>query len=575
MRCVAVHRVGVALDVITMLDVRLIDARTAALYRISIAMALIAELFSSWPDACTMYSTEGVLMPLDANLPRWLELHRASCSVTMGTFAAHLVAAVLLLCGYFSRTAAAIAFVLQLSLFHSNPMVQTADAAVLCACLLWAIMIPIGARWSVDAMTSGLRAQRSRPHASLAATGLKLHLAVFYLTAVVIKVREGRHPLRFPPPAAAHFERGPSPWLDGTALVEAFLCCEYQTLLGAMLARCPNLCVCGTYLTLALEAVAPPALLLLNGSARLLPLLLLMGMHAAMHACLHLGHFGLICIAALTIFVPAELWAGVPEAGGAKGGGTKKAGGAASQADGHVSRVATHRTAPRGRFASWCALAADGLRGLGAVALTVLVVCAAINGVESPLPGQQSESLPLPYVSLAAAAARSLGLPTRSDMFAPPPNECGVLVAPAEPARGKRVDALKLAQRHRTSPQLLPRTLDAVELATARVSYELPRFPASRYSLLWHRLLEKLSDQHAEQSNEASELRDRVGAYLCRRECFRIPTCEPLLRARARSPEPGCQLRQCQPAKAARSNPASRRAAPDAEARDDLCRRGI
>ena len=465
-----------------------VDTRTAALYRVGIAMALIAELLSAWPDACTMYGADGVAPRAFPLLP----LHWESCSLTMRAHTVHLIAAVLLLVGLFSRTSAVIAYALQLSLLYRNPDVQTTDAAVLCACLLWAALLPVGALWSVDSIigTPHMKTQ----HVSLAVSGLKVHLVLFYTTSVVFKVTQGRHPLRFAPDDAAG--RGSSPWLDGSAVAEALLCCEYQRPLGARMAQLPVICACGTYLTLVLEALAPPALLLFDGESRLVPLLLLWSLHAFMHACLALGHFSLICVAALSIFIPAEAWNSLEVLSSIWQTGSPAVG----VDDGR---------APRRRAGTW----GDCIIGVAASTLAGLVVCVSIDSLTDQV-------VTRPYTALArvAAVGRALGLPARFDMFAPPPNECGWLVVPAtiDPT-GTRVDALKLLRlrgHHAGSP--LGHSLSPAVLAASRVTYQPPHFPASQYSLLWHRLIEQLSDQHSEQSDEARGLRDGVGAYLCR-----------------------------------------------------------
>ena len=102
----------------------------------------------------------------------------------------------------------------QLSLLHRNPYSQAGDSCLLCACLLWAALLPsLGARWSVANPSAA-----APPHAplDLAALGLKLQIALFYGTTAIIKMREGRHPSRIP--GAATAARGPSPWLAGTAV---------------------------------------------------------------------------------------------------------------------------------------------------------------------------------------------------------------------------------------------------------------------------------------------------------------------------------------------------------------------
>ena len=493
-----------------------IDARTVALFRMSIALALLLELRGAWPDKCTMYSADGLL-----RLPSEEAHGGDSCDYTGRVFMVHMLAGVLLLCGACARASALVAWLLQLSLMHRNPDVQTADAALLCVCLLWTSLLPSSERWSVDAaLSSALSLPSPRDKhlrkMTVGALGLQLHVALFYLTSVAIKVAEGRHPMRLASlpstsSGAPSAERGASPWLDGSAVAEALICCEYQRPIGKMLSASPRLCAAATYLTLAVEALAPIALLVLDGAPRLAALFALWSLHLAMHACLALGNFSIICAAALSIFVPAELWHGLL-------GGVPK--GLRHREDELPATGEPSRGGVRARAARAAAVATN----VCACALILLAVCASIDAVAGAYAEHTAEGeAPWAAASLSHGAAwgRALGLPARFDMFAPPPNECGWLVAPAL-LRGKsglRVDAFRLhkLRGHRVDPSTshadaIPRDL----LQRSRVTYAPPAFLATQHSLLWHRLFEQLADQHAEQSGDARRRRTRVAAYLCR-----------------------------------------------------------
>ena len=246
--------------------------QSLAAFRIGLSTAVLIELARSWPVRCDMYSDEGILSLADP-LPWPLSpiLHRGGCKRTTVVFVVHTLVAIALLVGWHSRLSAAAAYVLHLSLLHRNRFCHVSDTRVLCASLLWSALLPnIGATWSLDSRVRSAPA-RSTPH--VAALGLKVHLVVFYSTAAIIKVLEGR----YPPVGSTNTARGSSPWVDGTAIAEALTCCEYQRPLGAWLLGWPDLCVGLTWLVLALEAFAPLMLLVLDSLERLAVLLLLFG----------------------------------------------------------------------------------------------------------------------------------------------------------------------------------------------------------------------------------------------------------------------------------------------------------
>lgn len=175
------------------------DERSVALFRVGIAFSLLLELAGSWPDRCEFYSDEGLLpWPADrSDLTAILVLHRGStCAWTTALFILHGLSAAMLLLGVWPRCSAAVAYALQLSLLHRNSYVQTGDSNLLCACLLWAALLPTGERWSIaKRWPSGKptsTTSTTKAPGCVAAAGLKLQIALFYLTTAIIKMREGR-----------------------------------------------------------------------------------------------------------------------------------------------------------------------------------------------------------------------------------------------------------------------------------------------------------------------------------------------------------------------------------------------
>jgi hypothetical protein len=490
------------------------DDRSIGLFRVVVAACLLLELAGSWPDRCEFYSEEGVLPLGDDDTT--LILHRGhTCSVTTALFVVHGFAAAMLLMGVWSRCSAALAYALQLSLLHRNPHVQTGDACLLCMCLLWAALLPtIGARWRVPTRATAATAKAAPPSSSapssapsVAALGLKVSVALFYLTSAVIKARERRHTSRAPGLGDRESSRSPSPWLAGTAVAEALTCCEYRTALGDILLAAPSACIVLTYATLGLEAAGPGLLLLLDSVERLVVLVLFLGMHLAMHLTMELGHFSLIATGALCAFVPSDGWLLLS---------------AVLEAMALPSLLPSVRTAAP-RSPPPPPPPHDGVQRVrtgtlpsmvGGVLSSLLLVAAVAVSIESldtenlarsrQRPRDDSR-LPAFPLALFASVGRSLGVPPRADMFAPPPNECGHWVLPATLADGRRVDAFSLRHSPRGSP---PRPLHATDLRST------PRLLPS--TLLWHRFHETLSDSSTEETAEAAALRQSLALSYCR-----------------------------------------------------------
>ena len=406
------------------------DDRSIGLFRVVVAACLLLELAGSWPDRCEFYSEEGVLPLGDDDTT--LILHRGhTCSVTTALFVVHGFAAAMLLMGVWSRCSAALAYALQLSLLHRNPHVQTGDACLLCMCLLWAALLPtIGARWRVPTRATAATAKAAPPSSSapssapsVAALGLKVSVALFYLTSAVIKARERRHTSRAPGLGDRESSRSPSPWLAGTAVAEALTCCEYRTALGDILLAAPSACIVLTYATLGLEAAGPGLLLLLDSVERLVVLVLFLGMHLAMHLTMELGHFSLIATGALCAFVPSDGWLLLS---------------AVLEAMALPSLLPSVRTAAP-RSPPPPPPPHDGVQRVrtgtlpsmvGGVLSSLLLVAAVAVSIESldtenlarsrQRPRDDSR-LPAFPLALFASVGRSLGVPPRADMFAPPP----------------------------------------------------------------------------------------------------------------------------------------------------------
>ena len=172
-----------------------LDVRTLAIFRIALALVLLADLAIRFTDMNAMYADDG-MFPRDQIRLRYTSawnwsLHFLSGSpgfqIALFTLAAG--AGLALLAGCFTRTAAAVSWLLLLSVQHRVPPILNAADGLLRLLLLWGLFLPLGRAVSVDAWWAGRRGRLLdlRPVLSLASAGLQLQMAVMYFFSAFFK----------------------------------------------------------------------------------------------------------------------------------------------------------------------------------------------------------------------------------------------------------------------------------------------------------------------------------------------------------------------------------------------------
>lgn len=185
------------------------DPRTAGLFRIVIGFLCAAETVRRWAVAPLYYSNEGVLTnhlhlfrPPGAHS---LSLYHAFSSVPE----VHLAFALTVLChllfmiGWHARVFAVLSFILVTSLDHRLVMVENGGYVVMNLVTLYAALLPVDRRFSVDALLRSLRERRERSleeinerqrparetedYVSLAVLMVTVNLAVIYFFNVINK----------------------------------------------------------------------------------------------------------------------------------------------------------------------------------------------------------------------------------------------------------------------------------------------------------------------------------------------------------------------------------------------------
>jgi len=372
-----------------------VDARALAAFRIGLGTLLLADLLRRSGNLVAFYTDSGVVprsaLATQAPAFRHLSIHALSGSVwwQVTLFIIAGLAALSLLVGYRTTLATAISFVLLISLHARNPAILHGGDSLLRQLLLWAIFLPLGERWAVDAVHRDDRQARDRI-VSLATAGLLLQVVIVYATNAVMKLRGDA-------------------WPDGMAVEYAFALTRHTSWAGEWIAQFPTVLTVANYFWLALLVVSP-LLVVLTDWRRSALATAFVGCHAGLVVFMTLGTFPFISIVALLPFLHAGVW-------------------------GRLSALSERQVEPLADvFPAW--RLRSSTRGRLAVATRVLVAgllvtMVLINGISLGLvqpPGDPPDSV----------------TDKGWDMFAPrPPTEDSYYVVPATLESGERVDALR------------------------------------------------------------------------------------------------------------------------------------
>ena len=289
------------------------DPRSLGAFRIALGALLIFDVARRIPQYEEFYTNAGWLTnhfalfrPMSSHL---FSIHHAfSTPEEVGVlFGLHLLVNLLLLVGYKTRLMSVLAALLITSLNSRSIIVENGGYVVLNLVTVWSMFLPLGARFSVDALLASLKAHRERsldelnqplpppptsPVVSLAVTALILQWAVIYFFNTVHK-------------------NGPS-WRDGTALYYFFEQDRIINWLGGWVRERVSLRTLQlmTWSTLLVEGSIPVLLLvpIWTRHTRKIAWILAVGLHLSIAAVATLGPFSWVMMVAFFAFVDARDW---------------------------------------------------------------------------------------------------------------------------------------------------------------------------------------------------------------------------------------------------------------------------
>lgn len=290
------------------------DPRSLGLLRAALGALLFCDVALKLPEVTAHYSNAGWLSNHFA-LFKPMSEHLFSVYFAFGSpnevrllMAAHLLVCVLLFVGYRTKLMQVLALILTTSLNSRNVMLENGGSVVLNILLVWTAFLPLGERFSVDALRASLAARKetteaslndrtdppraATPIVSLAVTALLLQWAAIY----------GLNAL----------QKTGAPWRDGTAVHYFLQQDRLVTWLGAWLRGALPLGAIKllTYVTLAIEAALP--LLLLSPwrphVTRLVAFALVVVLHVSIDSVLQLGSFSWAMLVVFCAFLPTQAW---------------------------------------------------------------------------------------------------------------------------------------------------------------------------------------------------------------------------------------------------------------------------
>jgi hypothetical protein len=279
-----------------------VDLRSLALLRIGLGVSVLVDLTARATDLVGLYTDQGVL-PRDLLLALegrhvyfsahyWASAHPALQAALFGVTAGCAIA---LLLGWRTWLANAACWYLVASVQVRQPEVYMGGDSILRLLLFWGLFVPLGARFSLDALRGRVIARPDRL-TSAATVALLLQVCLIYWATGVRKSGDL--------------------WWNGQAVFYA-LHSELATPFGEWMLAFPSVLGILTYGTLFVELFGPFVAFVpfYNPAFRVAAILLFWGFHAGLAASMNIGLFPLFSMVAWVAFVPSQLWERVSLAG--------------------------------------------------------------------------------------------------------------------------------------------------------------------------------------------------------------------------------------------------------------------
>lgn len=202
-----------------------------------------------------------------------------------------LVFGVMLLLGFYTKTANFFAWLLFCSAIVRDPLTSHAGDTLLIVLLFWGLFLPLGKVFSVDSLRNTLNKPKKHLEYSPASIAMYVQFSLVYITTGLFK---------------ANYDT----WLNGTHLYITLSRFDYVEPLAFLIYPYYELLTFLTHFTLFLELFGPLLLFIpiYFFGFRMLAIFLFVGLQVSIGLLMDVGIFPLISIAGILVFLPSGFW---------------------------------------------------------------------------------------------------------------------------------------------------------------------------------------------------------------------------------------------------------------------------
>ncbi|QSG03914.1 HTTM domain-containing protein [Natranaeroarchaeum sulfidigenes] len=263
-----------------------IDTRTLAVFRMFVAVLIVADVLSRSRNFHFYYTDDGAVTASMASDGVNVFAYTSDPTIIAALFVIHALVALQLLVGYKTRVAMIISFVFVISLDQHNPYVTSYADVLFRLLLFWALFLPLGERWSIDAVHRNREPRTSV--FSLATLGALFQMIAMY-------VINGYH------------KSGEELWTGGEATPLIMGLDDTTFLLGETMRQFPELLQLGG-LTWYYMLLYGWLLFFLTGRLRLVFAGMFVIAHASFAVTVRIGAFPYVAMAGLLLFAQGQFW---------------------------------------------------------------------------------------------------------------------------------------------------------------------------------------------------------------------------------------------------------------------------
>lgn len=277
-----------------------VDLRSLALFRVFLSICLLAD-WKARLDDLTVFHTDMGVLPRVAVMQFWDSAVINSIFMATGgywgTLLLFLIEGLIFLCllfGWRTKLMSVLALIFVVSQQARNYAIVQGSDDLLRMLLFWAVFLPIGQHFSIDAALDDRPRTRAEEQSLLSFLGIGLLLQSSYVYVIGALVKATSTVW----------------WPDGTAIYYAMNIDQFTTIWSPYLREFPGIMQLLTYFVWVIELIGPILMLLpfVYVWMRALVLPLLVAMHTGFILFLTVGLFPFVSFTSLTPFIPGEWW---------------------------------------------------------------------------------------------------------------------------------------------------------------------------------------------------------------------------------------------------------------------------